>query len=57
MPTIHVSSGHKTQKFGRRYQPESKLDLFNPDQDKQANEEVIAFLQWLDNEQKGPQKR
>lgn len=51
MSTINVSSGHKTQQFGRRYQPDSKLDLNNPAQAKQANEEVVAFLKWLDRKQ------
>jgi DNA-nicking Smr family endonuclease len=52
MPSIDISSGHKTKKFSRsRYQPESKIDLHNPAPAKQANEEVIAFLKWLDQKQ------
>ncbi len=42
-----------SQRFESRYPPQSKLDLNNPDQAKQANKEVIAFLKWLDEKSGG----
>lgn len=41
-------SEHKSQRLGSGYEPKSKLDLYNPGHDYEANQEVVAFLRWLD---------
>jgi cytochrome c1 len=43
-----LTTRQTSQRFGGLHPPQSNLDLNNPDQAKQANQEVIAFLQWLD---------
>jgi|AntRauTorckE6833_2_1112554.scaffolds.fasta_scaffold12459_2 hypothetical protein len=51
MANDNLGPTQKSQHLGYGYKPRSKLDLFNPGQDKQANEEVVAFLHWLDGQE------
>lgn len=48
MAKSKLGSTQRSQHLGYGYKPRSKLDLFNPGQDNDANQEVVAFLNWLD---------
>lgn len=43
-----MATMHRSQNLGHGYDPKSRLDLYNPGQDHEANQEVVAFLEWLD---------
>ncbi|MEX2515118.1 MAG: hypothetical protein WD335_03245 [Candidatus Paceibacterota bacterium] len=50
MTKAHLGSTQRSQHLGYGFKPRSKLDLFNPGLDKEANEEVVAFLKWMDRQ-------
>lgn len=57
MATTDHSPVSSSPRFSGQFQPDSNLDLVNTDQAQQANQEVIAFLEWLDRKQENAKAR
>lgn len=52
MSTLDQEPAHFSSRFSGQFQPDSNVDMVNTDQAKQANQEVIAFLEWLDRKER-----